>query len=69
MVWVGHLTKLLTMPIYGEIFFNITLKLGIHHQGARALDVYSNHDPRLTYFLPKGFVWEKPWTVEIFRNY
>ena len=57
---LGHITKMVAMPIYGKnpikIFSRtgrpISTKLGMKHQWLKYYNVYINHDPvmTLTYF-------------------
>ena len=63
----GHMTKMVTMPIYGinpsKIFYSrtsrlISTKLGLYHQGLLPIIVCSNDDPglTLTYFTARSNV-------------
>ena len=51
---LGHMTKMVTMPIYGKnlskIIFSetnrrISMKLGVKHRWLKYYNVYINHDP------------------------
>ena len=62
--YLGHMTKIAAMPIYGKnpskIFSEsgglISKKLGIKHQCLKYYNVYINHDPvvTLTYFTTRS---------------
>ena len=54
---LGHMTKMVAMPIYGKnpskIFFSetnrlISRKLGVKHRWLKYSNVYINHDPWMT---------------------
>ena len=70
---LGHMTKMATMPIYGEnpskIFFSetnrlISRKLGVKHRWLNYSNVYINHDPVMT--LTK-FMTMSPWVAYAFE--
>ena len=48
---LGHITKMVTMPIYDQSIYNcrtrrsMILKLGMAHQGLNVYKVYINDDP------------------------
>ena len=54
--YLGHMTKMATMPIYGknpskifsETSRQISMKLGVKHRWLKYYNVYINHDPVMT---------------------
>ena len=55
--YLGHITKMATMPIYGKNSSNIfyfetnrliSMKLGVKHPWLKYYNVYINHDPVMT---------------------
>ena len=75
----GHMTKMVTMPIYGKnhlkIFFSrtrwpMTLGLGMFHRGCRAYQICSNDEPRLTltYFTSRSNLLPNAFKWEIFEK-
>ena len=60
---LGHMTKMVAMPIYGKnpskisrTGAPISKKLGMKHQWLKYYNVYINHDPvvTLTYFMTRS---------------